>query len=72
MEAEVLQSIQGIGVFPAVSLILFVVVFTVMLVWTARLDRARLEELSGLPLDAPAARGARPRLGAGADGGTRQ
>ena len=51
MYAEILRAIDGIAVFPVVSLILFVVVFGVVLVRTARLDRARLDEFAQLPLE---------------------
>lgn len=51
MYTEVLRSIVGVEVFPVVSLVLFVVFFSVMVVWTVRLDRARLDEMSRLPLD---------------------
>ena len=51
MYTEVLRSIAGVEVFPVVSLVLFVVFFSVMVVWTVRLDRARLDEMSRLPLD---------------------
>ena len=51
MSTEVLRAIAGIAVFPVVSLILFVAVFTVVLVRTARLDRASLDRFAHLPLD---------------------
>lgn len=51
MYTEILRAIDGIAVFPVVSLILFVVVFGVVLVRTASLDRARLDEFAQLPLE---------------------
>jgi hypothetical protein len=51
MYTEVLRAIDGIAVFPVVSLILFVAVFSVALIRTARLDRARLDEFAQLPLE---------------------
>jgi hypothetical protein len=51
MYKDILRTIAGIEVFPIVSLLLFVTIFAVMLVWTARLDRGRLSRLSALPLD---------------------
>lgn len=69
MPFETLRAIDGVGLFPVVSLLLFVTVFTVMLVRTARLDRARLDGYARLPLaDAtpastsasPSSRGTRP------------
>jgi hypothetical protein len=58
MYIDILRRIAGIEVFPVVSLLLFVTVFAVVLVWTARLDAARITQLAALPLDVldPAAR----------------
>ena len=51
MYKEVLRTIVGIEVFPVLSLLIFVTVFTVMLVWVLRLDRGRLAQYASLPLD---------------------
>ena len=51
MHMDVLRSIAGIEIFPVISLVVFVSFFGGMLVWTLRLDRKRLRELSQLPLD---------------------
>jgi hypothetical protein len=51
MHIDTLRAIDGIGIFPVVSLVLFVTVFTVMLVRTARLDRQRLARYAALPFD---------------------
>jgi hypothetical protein len=51
MYKDILRSIAGIDVFPVFSLVVFLVVFTAVLVWTARLDRRRLAQLAALPLD---------------------
>ena len=51
MHIETLRAIAGIEIFPVVSLLLFVTVFTVVLVWTLRLDRARVAAAARLPLD---------------------
>ena len=52
MYKDVLRSIAGIEMFPVISLLVFVTVFVVMLVWAWRLDPRRLSELANLPLDA--------------------
>ena len=52
MHIETLRAIAGIEIFPVVSLLLFVTVFTVVLVWTLRLDRSRVAAAAHLPLDA--------------------
>ena len=51
MYADILRRIAGVEVFPIVSLLLFVTVFTVVLVWTARLDATRLNRAASMPLD---------------------
>jgi cytochrome c oxidase cbb3-type subunit 4 len=51
MYTDILRRIAGIEVFPVVSLLLFVIVFTVALIWTLRLDPERVGRLSRLPLD---------------------
>jgi cytochrome c oxidase cbb3-type subunit 3 len=51
MYKETLRAIAGIGIFPAISLVLFIVIFSVMLVRVFRMDRADTEHLAGLPLE---------------------
>jgi len=57
MYTDILRRISGIEVFPVISLLLFVTVFTVALIWTLRLDAERIGTLSRLPLDPPAGGG---------------
>lgn len=55
MYKDILRTIVGIEVFPVLSLLIFVTVFMVMLVWVMRMDRDRLATYANLPLeDAPA------------------
>ena len=54
MYKETLRGIAGIGLFPVVSLLLFVAVFAFVLVHVIRMDRADAQRLAGLPLDGPA------------------
>ena len=65
MYQEVLRDIEGIGVFPAVSLVLFVIVFTLVVIYAFRIDRAGATQMAALPLDDSAERAA------ASDGGTR-
>jgi hypothetical protein len=51
MYKEILLSIAGIEVFPVVSLLLFVIVFTAVLISVARMDRSRAHGLAAIPLD---------------------
>lgn len=57
MYKEVLRTIVGIEVFPVLSLLIFLTVFVVMLVWVLRMDRRTLALYASLPLrdaDSPA------------------
>jgi hypothetical protein len=51
MYQEVLRDIEGIGIFPAVSLVVFVAVFTLSVVYALRIDRAGVRHMAALPLD---------------------
>ena len=51
MYAEVLRATAGVAIFPVLSLVLFVVLFSIVLIWVARLDRGRLDQLARLPLE---------------------
>ncbi len=51
MYKEILLGIGGIHVFPVISLVLFVTVFSVMLVRVAMMDGAGARRLAALPLD---------------------
>ena len=51
MYKEILLGIAGIGVFPVVSLVLFVTVFSIMLIRVAAMDRAGVARLAAIPLD---------------------
>ena len=51
MYKETLRSIAGIGLFPVVSLLLFVFVFAIVLLRVFCMGRAEAEHLAGLPLE---------------------
>ena len=53
MYKEILPTITGIHIFPVISLILFVVFFSAVLVRVARMDGRRVSRLASLPLDLP-------------------
>lgn len=58
MYKEILRSIAGVGLFPVVSLLLFVTVFVTVVLRVARMDQSETQRLAGLPLeglDEPAA-----------------
>ena len=51
MYQDILQRIEGIGIFPVISLVLFVSLFSVVLVVVVRMDRSRADRLASLPMD---------------------
>ncbi len=51
MYTGVLGSIDGIAVFPIVSLVVFVTFFSGMLIWASRLGGDRLATFARMPLD---------------------
>ena len=51
MLQEVLRSVEGVGIFPAISLVMFVTVFALVLVYAARMDRAGVRHMAALPLE---------------------
>ena len=46
-----LTGIDGVDIYPMISLLLFVVFFVVMFAYVARMKKSRIEELSALPLE---------------------
>lgn len=51
MYKEILRSVAGIGLFPVISLVLFVAVFAIAVVRAMCMDRAGVQHLAGLPLE---------------------
>ncbi len=51
MYREILESINGVGIFPVLSLCLFAGVFSMVLFATSRLSKSRLAEFARMPLD---------------------
>jgi hypothetical protein len=51
MYKETLRAIAGIGFFPVVSLLLFVMVFALVLLRVVGMDRREADALAALPLD---------------------
>jgi len=46
-----LESIAGVSIFPMISLFIFVVFFTVVLIRVIREDKQSIDEQKNLPLD---------------------
>ena len=51
MYMETLRGIAGIGAFPVVSLLLFVIVFVIAVLRVVRMEHAVAAHLASLPLD---------------------
>ena len=46
-----LEGIDGVEIYPIISLLLFFTVFITMIVFVYKLPKRRIDELGGLPLD---------------------
>lgn len=46
-----LTDIEGIDIYPLISLLIFVIFFVVMFIFVARMKKSRIEELSAMPLE---------------------
>ena len=51
MYKEVLRSIEGIGLFPSISLIVFITLFTVVLIYVIRKGKQHFDNAAQIPLD---------------------
>lgn len=52
MYKEVLRSIEGIGIFPSISLILFLGFFIGLIIYLAKKGKSYFEDAARLPLEA--------------------
>jgi len=48
---NVLESISGVEIFPIISLLIFVVFFTLVLIWVFKLDKKTINKLENMPLE---------------------
>lgn len=46
-----LQSIEGVEIYPLISLVVFVLFFVIMFIWMLRVDKNYIKEMEELPLD---------------------
>ncbi len=51
MFSNYLKTIEGIGVYPLFSLLVFFIFFVVIIVWLFKVDKKYIEKMSNLPLD---------------------
>ncbi len=51
MYNEILQSIEGIAIYPMFSLVVFVLFFICLAFWTFKADKNYMKEMSEIPLE---------------------
>lgn len=51
MIRDVLQSVEGISLYPIISLIIFVLFFAVLIIWMIKVDKNYLNKMKNLPLE---------------------
>lgn len=51
MKQEILQSIQGVSVYPIISLVVFVLFFVIILVWMLKVDKNYIKKMENLPFE---------------------
>lgn len=50
MFSQNLSSIDGVSIFPIISLVLFFVIFSGVLYWVLKKDKSYMESLANMPL----------------------
>ena len=51
MIKDYLQTIDGVSLYPIISLIVFVVFFAVMLIWLLKVDKKYISKMENLPFE---------------------
>ncbi len=51
MYKELLQSIEGIEIYPLISLFIFLALFVGVVIWIVKLDKGYVKEMETLPLE---------------------
>jgi Ca2+/Na+ antiporter len=51
MYKDILQSIEGISVYPIISLIVFVLFVAVILIWMIKVDKKYINKMENLPFE---------------------
>ena len=51
MYQNVLRTIEGIGIFPLISMLIFMGVFLAAIVWFFKADKEHLQHMAELPLE---------------------
>lgn len=51
MIRDVLESLEGIELYPVISLIIFIVFFAVLIIWMIKVDKKYIKKMKNLPLE---------------------
>ncbi len=51
MFSNYLKDIEGIGIYPIISLLVFFIFFVIMLLWMFKIDKKYIKKMQELPLD---------------------
>lgn len=51
MYKEILQSIEGVSVYPIISLIVFVLFFALIIIWLIKVDKNYIKKMENLPFE---------------------
>jgi cytochrome c oxidase cbb3-type subunit 4 len=51
MIKDLLQSVEGITIYPIISLIVFVLFFVLVIIWMFKADKNYIKKMENLPLD---------------------
>ena len=51
MYKEILQSIEGVHIYPIISLMVFDVFFVSVLIWILKVDKNYIKKMENLPLE---------------------
>jgi hypothetical protein len=51
MFSKYFESVEWLGIFAICVMVLFIIAFIIMLIWTFRIDKKKLEEYNNLPLE---------------------
>ena len=46
-----LQSIEGVEIYPLISLMVFLLFFVIMIIWMIKVDKNYIKEMEELPLE---------------------
>jgi cytochrome c oxidase cbb3-type subunit 4 len=51
MIKDLLQSVEGITIYPIISLIVFVLFFALIIIWMFKVDKNYIKKMENLPLE---------------------